>query len=291
LKMRFERRMVRADKLPRIGAHLGVGKGLKHTADQVIEKGLESLQIFLRNPRGGKARELTKEEVGYFKERITGHGIKPVVVHIPYVCNPAAVKEDLYRFALEVVKSDLERCDYIDADFLVLHPGSYTNSTLEAGIERVAGLLNRVLKGYEGKVKILLETMSGQGKEIGQTFEELQTILQLIKYPEKLGICFDTCHVFASGYDCSNESGINSIIGTLDKSFGRNRIHLVHANDSMRELGSKRDRHAHIGKGFIGVDGFKALMKNDFFKHLPFILETPAEELDYDIKILKEIRM
>ena len=278
------------NKQPKIGAHLPIGKGLKHTADEAVALGLEALQIFVRNPRGSGARTFKEEEIDYFKATLLAHDINPVVVHIPYISNPAAAKDDLYELAHQVVKEDLQRCSLIGADYLVLHPGSYTTSTLEQGIDRIARLLNDVLDNYTGEVTVCLETMAGQGTEIGRDFNELNTILQLINNQERIGVCLDTCHVFAAGYDVSNEEGIARVLEEIDRTLGRDAIKLIHSNDSQKELGSKRDRHAHIGDGFIGEAGFKRLLRHDFFGTLSFVLETPYEEIDRDIAALKKLR-
>ena len=278
------------NRQPRIGAHLPIGKGLKHTADEAVVLGLEALQIFVRNPRGRGARTFTEDEIDYFMASLLTHNIDPVVVHIPYICNPAAAKDDLYEFARQVVKEDLQRCSLIGANYLVLHPGSYTTSTLEQGIDRIAQLLNDILDNYTGKVTVCLETMAGQGTEIGRDFNELNTILQQINNQERIGVCLDTCHVFAAGYDVSSEEGIARVLEEIDRTFGRDTIKLIHSNDSQKELGSRRDRHAHIGDGFIGLSGFKHIISNKFFNTLPFILETPFEEIDRDIVTLKKLR-
>ncbi|MDD2586900.1 MAG: deoxyribonuclease IV [Syntrophomonadaceae bacterium] len=267
-----------------------IGKGLKNTADEAVSKELEALQMFLRNPRGRGARQFTADEINYFNDIIKKKDIYPVVVHIPYICNPASFKEDLYAFALEILQHDLSRCVLVNADFIVLHPGSYTSSTLEEGIDRIANLLNIVLNDYTGETCILLETMAGQGSEIGRNFEEINLIMQKIKNTDKLGVCFDTCHTFAAGYDSTVIEGLNGILNAMDSTFGREKVKIVHANDSSKELGSRRDRHAHIGQGFIGIDGFTNIMSHQFFKGLPFILETPFEGIEADIKLLKQIR-
>jgi len=282
--------MTITDKQPRIGAHLPVGKGLKSTADEAVKKGIEVLQIFLRNPRGRKARKLTDDELECFNNKIRDNDINPVVVHIPYICNPASIKKDLYQVAYDIIREELERCELVKAEYLVLHPGAYTTSSLEEGIKKVSTLLNRVLDDYSGRTIILLETMAGQGTEIGKKFGELNQILQNMKEKDKIGICFDTCHIYAAGYDCSSLEGINSIIQEMDKTFGKERVKLVHVNDSSYELGSRHDRHAHIGQGFIGKSGFKHLVKNDFFKKLPFILETDPDGQEKDIELLKNMR-
>lgn len=251
---------------------------------------MEALQIFLRNPRGSGARTLTAEETAYFIRILKENQIGPVVVHIPYICNPAAAKPDVYQFALQVVTEDLARCSLIDADYLVLHPGSYTTSSPAAGIDKISGLLNQVLEKHDGRTRILLETMAGQGTEIGRSFDELKQIIDRIEQSGRVGICYDTCHTYAAGYDCTNPAGIEDILLKMQASFGQDKIYLVHANDSMKELGGARDRHTHIGQGFIGVQGFKSLLASQFFSKFPFILETPLQGVDEDIKILKQLR-
>ncbi|MDD3894764.1 MAG: deoxyribonuclease IV [Syntrophomonadaceae bacterium] len=273
-----------------MGAHLSIGKGLKATADEAVAKGLESIQIFLRNPRGRGARNLAAEEIDYFISTLKANQIGPVAVHIPYICNPAAAKPDVYEFALQVVSEDLARCSLIDADFLVLHPGSYTTASTADGIDKVSQLLNQVLEKHDGRTQILLETMAGQGTEIGRSFEELKQVLNRVEHKDKMGICYDTCHTYAAGYDCTTAAGIEGIVKQMEDSFGKDKVYLVHANDSMKELGAARDRHSHIGKGFIGIEGFKAIMDSPFFSQFPFILETPLEGLDEDIEILKQLR-
>ncbi len=282
--------MRRIEKRPRIGAHLSIGRGLDKTADEAVERGLETLQIFLRNPRGRGARKFSTKEVDYFTGKLTDNNITPLVVHIPYICNPAAVKEELYQFAWETIQHDLQRCSLVKADFLVLHPGSFTTSSLEVGITRTAALLNRVLEDYQDDTRILLETMAGQGTEIGSKFEELLSILELVNRPDKVGICLDTCHLLAAGYDCSSAAGIEHMLEQAAGSFGIDKIQLIHANDSNSPLASGKDRHSHIGQGFIGLEGFNRLIQNQLLREIPFIVETPVEGLQEDIDNLKTLR-
>ncbi|KUG04640.1 endonuclease iv [hydrocarbon metagenome] len=282
--------MRKIEKRPRIGAHLSIGRGLDKTADEAVDRGLETLQIFLRNPRGRGARQFSTRETDHFIEKLGDNNITPLAVHIPYICNPAAVKEDLYQFAWETIQHDLQRCSLVRADFLVLHPGSFTTSSLEAGIERTAALLKRVLSEYQGDTMILLETMAGQGTEIGSNFDELFSILELVDRYDKMGICLDTCHLLAAGYDCSSDRGIDHILEQAAGSFGIDKIRLIHANDSNTPLASRKDRHSHIGQGFIGSEGFARMMQNQLLRGIPFIVETPEEGLQEDIDNLKKLR-
>ncbi|HCF49592.1 MAG TPA: hypothetical protein DER60_04875 [Syntrophomonas sp.] len=273
-----------------IGAHLGIGKGLKHTADEAVAMNLECLQIFLRNPRGSKARQLKDSEVAYFKAALAKHRIRPLAVHVTYICNPAAADPGLYDLARSIIAEDLERSAQIGADYLVMHPGSYTTSSAEQGLERVGMILNQVLGRDESRVTVLLETMSGQGTELGRDFNELNEILKMINQSERVGICFDTCHAYAAGYDCSSPAGLEALLKEIDNSFGRERIKLIHANDCLSALGSHRDRHAHIGAGSIGASGFREMFARPFWADLPMIVETPAEGLLEDINRLKKMR-
>lgn len=273
-----------------IGAHLGIGRGLKHTADEAVQLKLECLQIFLRNPRGSKARLLTASEVEYFKEITALNNINPIVVHVSYVCNPAAAEPGLYELAHAIIAEDLQRCTLVGAEYLVLHPGSYTSSTSRQGIDRVAQLLNKVLDKNDGEATILLETMSGQGTEVGRDFGELAEIIKRVNRQDRIGVCYDTCHTYAAGYDCSSRAGLDLVLSEIDNSLGRERIKLVHANDCRSALGSHRDRHAHIGAGSIGLSGFAQILADPFWSNLPMIVETPAEGLEQDIERLKKLR-
>lgn len=275
---------------PRIGAHLPVGKGLIKAAAQAKELELETLQIFLRNPRGSAARKLGEEEVQIFKSELNNANIHPIVVHIPYISNPASVKPDLYALAGRIISEDLSRCDLIGARYLVLHPGSSTGSNPRDSLLRLAHLLEVVLDGYEGEAQLLLETMSGQGSEIGRTFEELKIVFDNCRRADKLGICFDTCHTLAAGYNLKTADGIQSVIGEVTNLFNKDIIKVVHVNDSQGALGSHRDRHAPIGQGQLGQEALQLILKQPIFDNVPFILETPLESMPADVEIIKMLR-
>ncbi|MGE5398429.1 MAG: deoxyribonuclease IV [Chitinophagales bacterium] len=276
--------------LPKIGAHLSIGKGLKNTADMAVQWELDTFQIFLRNPRGSRARSWNKEEIEVFTSTITDNQIGPVVAHIPYIVNPASCREDLYELAARIITEDLERCDMLGAEFLVLHPGSYGDDGKEAAIERLSNLLNKVLDGYTGPATILIEAMAGMGKEIGASVEELRAILQGTRHSLRIGICLDSCHLTGAGYDMTSSEGVKATLDEFDKTVGLDYVKLLHANDSQREIGSRIDRHASIGEGSIGIKGFQAMMNNTFLRNLPFILETPPENLQQDLQTLRTIR-
>ncbi len=273
---------------PKVGAHLSIGKGLEVTAKNAVAMEVETFQVFLRNPRGSGFRVWKNSEVQQFKEIIGLHNIAPVVAHIPYIVNPASSRDDLYKLAQRVITEDMERCDIIDVDYLVLHPGSRGDSINEEAIERLINLLNDILVEYEGEAMMLIETMSGMGKEICSNFDEMKMLWQGIKNKERLGICFDTCHLLAAGYDMATVEGISGVLDEWDRKIGVEHIKVVHANDSQRELGTHIDRHASIGTGHIGIEGFTNLMKNPILRELPFIIETPT--IEEDIQTLRKIR-
>lgn len=275
---------------PRLGIHLSIGKGLDITARNAAEMGIETFQVFLRNPRGSGFRVWESREVQQFKDTVNKHSIAPVVAHIPYIVNPASQRDDLYELAQRVITEDLNRGDLINVQYLVLHPGSRGDAPTEEAMDRLINLVNNILGGYDGKAMMLIETMSGMGKEICSSFDEMKMLWQGIKHKDKLGICFDTCHLFAAGYDMVTPEGISQVLEELDDKVGVQHVKVVHVNDSQKEIGSRIDRHAAIGTGQIGTEGFTNLMKNPVLKQLPFILETPTATIKQDLQTLRDIR-
>ncbi|MGE5403792.1 MAG: deoxyribonuclease IV [Candidatus Saccharibacteria bacterium] len=276
--------------LPRIGAHLSIGKGLPATAENAVKLGVETFQVFSRNPRGASSRTWSEDEVSTFRQIIKENNIDPVVVHIPYIVNPCSGRDDLYELAHRIIAEDLVRCDIMGARYLVLHPGSRGDQMAEEALERLVNLLKKVLSDYDGETMILVETMAGMGKEIGTDFADFKAVLDGVNRPDKLGVCIDTCHLTAAGHDVRTAKGIQATIKELGTYIDTAAVKVVHANDSSKDIGSKVDRHAPIGAGFIGTDGFNALLANSFMQNLPFILETPPDTIEQDLAILRDIR-
>ncbi|MGE5415949.1 MAG: deoxyribonuclease IV [Acidobacteriota bacterium] len=275
---------------PRIGAHLSIGKGLPATAESAVKLGVEAFQVFSRNPRGASARTWSEEEVRAFRTIISENHIDPVVVHIPYIVNPCSGRDDLYELAHRIISEDLVRCDIIGARYLVLHPGSRGEQAVEQALERLVNLLKKVLDDYDGNTMLLIETMAGMGKEIGTDFSDFKVILDGVNRPDRLGVCIDTCHLTAAGHDMKTAQGIKATVEDMGRCIDIGAIKVVHANDSAKDIGSKVDRHAPIGAGFIGIEGFNALLAEPFMRSLPFILETPPDTIEQDLAILREIR-
>jgi len=267
----------------RLGVHCSLKDGLSGAVIEAYEKQCQSMQIFTKSPRIWKMRYPSKEEVQNFKTLRAKYKIYPLVIHTPYLPNLATSDEVLYNKSFDALTGDVEISALLDADYLVIHPGSYSiNSTSRLGIEKIANAINKVIENDTSKTIILLENVSGGGRRIGSSFEELAEIISLINNKQKIGICFDTAHAFAAGYDIRSKATVDKTLCNFDKIIGLKRLKALHLNDSMAAFLSKRDRHQHIGKGEIGLDGFAALL--NALKNIADcgILETPKDTPDSD---------
>jgi deoxyribonuclease-4 len=261
----------------RIGAHLSIAGGLPAAAKMAEEIKANTFQFFTRNPRGGKAREIGADEVAAWEKERVERDIYPIMGHLPYTVNMASPKDEVYDFARLVLTEDLRRCESCGAELLVVHPGSHLGEGVQKGLQRIASLLEEVLSPWEGRAKLLLETMAGQGSEVG-TIEDLAWLGEALGWPECLGFCIDSCHLFAAGYDLRTQAGLDQLLEELDQKVSLARVHAVHLNDSKFPLGSGKDRHAPLGKGYIGEEGLSLIINSPHLKHLPFLLETPTED-------------
>lgn len=261
----------------RLGIHVSIGGGLAKAVSELTGVGCNACQIFSRSPRGGKAKKLDPQEVQLFRQLCNKHDIDPVVIHIPYVLNLATSDSEMHAYAVDMVREDMERANALGARYLVLHMGSHRGAGEEKGLAQVVLALREVFRDYTGETTLLLENTAGGGSEVGYSFEHLAAILAGSDH-KQTGICFDTCHGFAAGYDLANKAAVSETIKALDKTIGLKQLKLIHANDSMFPLGSNKDRHAHIGHGYIGEEGFNALLHHPALKEVPFILETPVNE-------------
>lgn len=270
----------------RIGFHVSSSGGYVAMASRVLEAGANVFQFFTRNPRGGQAKALDLADVQAFNELAAEKGLGPILAHASYTINPAAAREDLREFAVATIADDLARLEHTPGNLYNFHPGSHVGQGMEAGIELVSSMLNSLL--YPGLNSIiLLETMAGKGSEIGGKFEELAAIIERVEHKEYLGVCLDTCHVFDGGYDVKNN--LDGVLTEFDRLVGLSRLKAIHLNDSLNELGSKKDRHAKIGEGSIGLEAMERIINHPSLCHLPFYLETPNELPGYaeEIKLLK----
>jgi len=240
--------------------------------------GCEVIQIYITLSRRWEVPELTKEEISKFKMAWQESSVKEVVAHVPYLVNLASPDKELYQKSIERLLIEISRAIKFGVSLLVLHPGSYGNSKKEEGIKRVIEALNNVLQEIDFPGKILLETMAGQGTTIGSRFEELALILEKVQKSESLGVCLDTGHLFMAGYDIRGYEGYQKILDEFDRIIGIEKIKAIHLNDSKTGLGARRDRHACIGEGKLGLQTFQAILKEERFHNIPKILEIPERE-------------
>ncbi|MGM9937058.1 MAG: deoxyribonuclease IV [Candidatus Ornithomonoglobus sp.] len=269
-----------------IGCHLSSSKGYLAMAETAVSIGADTFQFFTRNPRGGRAKAIDENDIKEFHEYAAKNGITKILAHAPYTLNACSADERTREFALNTMIDDLKRMEYTPGQMYNFHPGSHVKQGVEIGTELIAEQLNKVLYP-EMTTTVLLETMAGKGSEIGRSFEELRAIIDRVEFNEKLGVCFDTCHVYDGGYDIVNS--LDGVLEEFDRIIGIERLKAVHINDSKNSIGSHKDRHERIGKGFIGTEAFERIINHPYLKGLPFYLETPNELDGYaeEIELLK----
>jgi deoxyribonuclease-4 len=263
----------------KLGAHMSIAGGFDKAVQRAHSVESDALQIFTKNQKQWKAKPILDEEVIVFRQHCLDCVIDPVVAHDSYLINLASPNDEGWEKSIDAFRIELERCEQLGIPFLVTHPGAHTGSGTEAGIARVIAALDRIhadLPGY--KVRTLLETTAGQGTTLGSTFEELAALIDGVAASERLGVCFDTCHTFVAGYDIRTPEAYAATMGQFDDLIGLDRIETFHFNDAITEFGSKRDRHAHIGAGFIGAEGFRNFMNDSRFAGKPALLETEKGE-------------
>lgn len=270
-----------------IGNHTSSSKGYTAMGRQMLANGGNTFAFFTRNPRGGKAKEINPEDVKKFLELEQENGFGKLVAHAPYTMNCASDKENLREFAREILADDMKRMELTPGNYYNFHPGSHVGQGAEAGIAKIAEILNEVLT-KEQTTTVLLETMSGKGSEVGRNFQELRQIIDQVELKEKLGVCLDTCHVWDGGYDIVND--LDGVLTEFDQIIGLDRLKAIHLNDSMNGLGSHKDRHAKIGEGEIGLEALVRVINHPATRGIPFILETPNDDEGWrrEISLLRE---
>ena len=270
----------------KIGCHLSSSGGYLAMAQTAESIGANVFQFFTRNPRGGAAKPLDRDDTGRFMEFAAERDIGPILAHAPYTLNAASADERTREFARSVFLDDLKRLEATPGAMYNFHPGSHVGQGAEKGIELVASMLKSVF-GDMGEISttVLLETMSGKGSEIGRDFAELRRIMDMSGLP--LGVCLDTCHVWDGGYDIVD--GLDGVLSAFDREIGLENLKAVHINDSMNVLGAHKDRHEKIGKGKIGLEAFRRIVNHPSLRDLPFYLETPCDLQGYkdEIALLK----
>ncbi|MFH2011295.1 MAG: deoxyribonuclease IV [Pseudomonadota bacterium] len=275
----------------RIGVHVSISGKIFNSIDRAKALGCSAMQIFSHNPRGWKVPPLYDDDVKIFREKLKKSGINPLVVHTSYLINLASPDDGLYERSIESFKFDLERADRLGATFLVTHLGSSRDKDLQYGIKRVCDALNLVLKNDGNRdVKILLENTAGSGSTIGYNLHQIKEIIDAVNDGDSLGLCFDTCHGFASGYDFRDVRSLDTLVEEIGSVLGLDRLELIHLNDSKEDIGTGIDRHEHIGEGKIGIKGFKLLINHPLLRNIPMILETPKKSDKDDIRNLSVVK-
>ena len=270
-----------------IGNHLSASKGYAAMGKAALALDANTFAFFTRNPRGGKAKEIDEKDAETFLNFAKEHEFGKVVAHAPYTMNLCAAKEDVRSFSKEMLFDDLRRMEYTPGNYYNFHPGSHVGQGADTGIELIAEALNEALKPDQ-TTTVLLETMAGKGTEVGRNFEELREILDRVELKEKMGVCFDTCHVWDGGYDIVND--LEGVLKEFDRVIGLDRLKAVHFNDSMNDCGSHKDRHARIGEGKIGAEAMRHVAVHPLLEGRPFILETPNDDEGYkrEIHLVRE---
>ncbi|VAW32199.1 Endonuclease IV [hydrothermal vent metagenome] len=268
----------------KLGAHMSAAGGLFKAFARGEEAGCETMLVFTKSNRQWKAKPLTEEDIEKYRQEAAKHPhIDPVAVHASYLINIASPDEALWEKSYQALKVEVERAAAFDLPFLTFHPGSFVKSDAQSGMERIARGLKRLLEETAvsaPNLTVCLETMAGQGTNIGRAFEQLATILAEVGDKERLGVCFDTCHVFAAGYDIRTLETYAQTMAAFDQTIGLDRIKCFHFNDSKHELGSRKDRHEHIGEGFIGSAGFANFVNDPRWANHAAHLETPKTKED-----------
>ena len=276
---------------PLLGAHMSIAGGIHNAFSHGERAGCRTLQIFLKNASQWKGRGLTEEDRSLYLEAKERSAIGPVMAHNSYMINLASPDPLLYERSLEAFMEEMGRANFLGVPQVVVHPGAHMGAGENEGIVRIAAAINRALAQVAPPVEILLENTAGQGSCLGYRFEHLAALLDRVTQQERVGVCLDTCHLFAAGYDISSESGYRKTIAEFNRLVGVQRIRAFHVNDCKRELGSRIDRHAHIGKGFIGLEAFRCLVNDRRFARVPKILETPkGKDLKEDLMNLAVLR-
>jgi len=264
----------------KIGCHVSIADSIDRAVDRASEIGCNTFQIFTRSPRMWKARELSEEEVTAFKEKIGKTEISPVVSHMPYLPNLSSSNPKPYKRSIDTLRLELERCNMLEIPYLVTHLGSHLGKGKVKGQKQIVNAINTAVSGLDKHPMILLENTSGKTNETGSTFIEIGEIIEKVS-TDHVGVCFDTCHAYARGYDITNPKGLLDTINEIESNIGMDKIKVVHLNDSKGELGSRMDRHNHIGEGNIGEKGFLNFLSSSF-KEKPLILETPVDDFRRD---------
>lgn len=256
----------------RLGAHLSIAGGVHHALEKAHQFGFDAMAMFVRNQRQWKPSRLGQEEVDLFRKLRKDFGIWPVAAHGLYLLNLCG-RDEVCRRSIEAIIEDLRRCERLGVEYLVIHPGAHEDA--KTGLRLIAQGLNQAIESAAGASRVLIETTAGAGTILGGTFEQVAEIIAQVKYPSRVGVCMDTCHIFAAGYEIRTRQSYLDTFEEFDRIVGLEKLFAIHLNDSLKDIGSHLDRHAHIGLGKLGLEPFRFLANDPRFKDLPMLLETP----------------
>ncbi len=279
-------------KGPRLGAHMSVAGSFTHAIDMGVKVGCDAIQLFTKSNHQWFAPPIPSSEATAFRRAAAGSSISPSFAHAAYLINLGSPDSSVAKQSETALRVELERAEALGLAFLVLHPGAHKETGEDPCLTRIAAAAARVLKATAGaKVQLLYETAAGQGSCVGHRFEQLATLLGRTGYPGRVGICFDTCHVFAAGYDLRTTAAYEATMAEFDRLVGLDQIRAIHLNDSKKDLGCRVDRHEHIGQGCLGLTAFRVLLNDPRLRHVPMVLETDKDEAcTEDVMNLKVLR-
>jgi deoxyribonuclease IV len=265
--------------MPRLGSHMSIAGGLPLAVERATVNGCDALQIFSKSSNQWRARALPPGEIAEFRDKVERSSIRPVVAHASYLINLATAEPELRERSILAFGEEIDRAEALGLLGVVIHPGCFTSGTEDGGIRLVASAVRQALKTRRrGKTLVILEHTAGQGTSLGWRFEQLARMIEHLDGQPRIAVCLDTCHMWAAGYDLASEAGYRETFESFDKTVGLSRLRVFHLNDCKKPLGSRRDRHEHIGKGTIGLGAFRRLLNDSRFEGLPMILETPKTE-------------
>jgi deoxyribonuclease-4 len=273
----------------KVGFHISIHGSIDASVDRASELGCNTFQIFTRNPRQWKSTELNPQVAKTFTDKKKNQRIEPVFAHMPYLPNLASPREEIYKKSVKTLISELKRCRLLEIPYLVTHLGSHLGAGIEKGFANLSSGINQALQDTKDGVMLLLENTAGTRNSMGSTFEDMQHIIEQLDYSERVGVCFDTSHAFAAGYDLRTEETVQSTLGNIDFTVGFEKLKLVHLNDSKGDLNARTDRHEHIGLGKIGDEGFRSILESRLGK-LPLIMETPRDFRRDDFGNMEKIK-
>ena len=273
-----------------VGLHISSAGSLDLAFDRALELGATAFQMFTRNPNQWKFRPIPDETVSVFREKRKSSGFAQIVDHMPYLPNLASPEKSAMKISRYTLDEEVKRCDALGIDYLVVHLGSHLGKGAAVGIANVAAACDQAIAGSEGETMILLENMAGQKNSVGARFEEIRGILDRVRAGARVGVCLDTCHLWAAGFDLGSDGAVRNTVGLFDDVVGFGRLKVVHLNDSKGTLGSRLDRHENIGKGKIGRKGIRAFLRYPGVRERPLIMETPFRDISTMKASIKLVR-